>query len=280
MNPTRAHLTLFTVVLLWGGSFAAIKHLLGAGLTGPDIAVARYLVAAPGFALCLHLSGGVRGFTRRDLVRLAAAGMMVVFTYHLALNVGERYTSSGTAAVIVGTAPGITLALACALGLGAVLRDARHRPGDRVRRRGDGRAARLGTGGLVRQRQGPADRARRAAGVRAVQRDHQAAAHPAQPARRQRRRIADRHGRAAAADLPRRAVHRGVAGRLGLDAGPVPGAGVHPVRLRRVDGGARPPGRLPRGRLHLPRAGVRGDRRRGRRWARRSPPGCCSAGCW
>ena len=88
MNPTRAHLTLFTVVLLWGGSFAAIKHLLGAGLTGPDIAVARYLVAAPGFALCLHLSGGVRGFTRRDLVRLAAAGMMVVFTYHLALNVG------------------------------------------------------------------------------------------------------------------------------------------------------------------------------------------------
>ena len=117
MNPTRAHLTLFTIVLLWGGSFAAIKHLLGAGLTGPDIAVARYLVAAPGFALCLKLSGGVRGFARGDLARLSAAGMMVVFSYHLALNVGERYTSSGTAAVIVGTAPGITLALACALGL-------------------------------------------------------------------------------------------------------------------------------------------------------------------
>jgi hypothetical protein len=88
MNPTRAHLTLFTVVLLWGGSFAAIKHLLGAGLTGPDIAVARYLVAAPKFALPAPV-GGVRGF-RRDLVRLAAAGMMVVFTYHLAWR-GERY---------------------------------------------------------------------------------------------------------------------------------------------------------------------------------------------
>jgi len=117
MNPTRAHLTLFTIVLLWGGSFAAIKHLLGEGLTGPDVAVARYLVAAPGFAVCLALAGGVRRYTRRDVVRLAAAGLMVVCLYHLALNVGERYTSSGTAAVIVGTAPGITLGLACLLRL-------------------------------------------------------------------------------------------------------------------------------------------------------------------
>ena len=111
-DQTRAHLTLFTVVLLWGGSFAAIKHLLGAGLTGPDIAVVRYLVAAPGFAVCLYLSGGVRGSRaatwpsggRRHDGRLhLPPGPERWGALHL---VGHRGGDRGTA-------PGITLALAC-----------------------------------------------------------------------------------------------------------------------------------------------------------------------
>ncbi len=41
MNRSRAHLLLALVVMAWGGAFAAIKHLLDAGLSGPDIAAAR-----------------------------------------------------------------------------------------------------------------------------------------------------------------------------------------------------------------------------------------------
>jgi drug/metabolite transporter (DMT)-like permease len=51
------------------------------------------------------------------LARIAVAGLLVVAGYHLSLNIGEEHTSSGTAAVMVGTAPGMTLGLAIVLGL-------------------------------------------------------------------------------------------------------------------------------------------------------------------
>ncbi len=103
-------------MVAWAGAFAAIKHLLSTGVTGPEIAAGRYLVAAPGFAVALRMSGG-GGVSRRDLPRIVLAGVLVVAVYHLALNAGERHTTAGTAAVIIGTAPGITLALALLLGL-------------------------------------------------------------------------------------------------------------------------------------------------------------------
>jgi len=101
---------------VWGGAFAAIKALLGDGLAAPDIALGRYLVAAPGFAIALVLNHGLPGATRRDVVRLVLAGILVVTVYHLSLNAGERLTTAGTASVVVASAPGITLALALALG--------------------------------------------------------------------------------------------------------------------------------------------------------------------
>jgi drug/metabolite transporter (DMT)-like permease len=104
------------VVVAWGGAFAAIKALLGDGLAAPDIAVGRYLVAAPGFAIALVLNRGLPGATRRDVVRLVLAGILVVTVYHLSLNAGERLTTAGTASVVVASAPGITLALALAIG--------------------------------------------------------------------------------------------------------------------------------------------------------------------
>jgi drug/metabolite transporter (DMT)-like permease len=113
----RAHLALATVVVFWAGAFSAIKHLLGSGLSAPQIAAGRYLLAAPGFAVALWMAGGLSGVSRRDLARIALAGLFVVTVYHLTLNEGERYTSSGTAAVIIGTAPGMTLALAIGMGL-------------------------------------------------------------------------------------------------------------------------------------------------------------------
>ncbi len=117
MTPARAHIILALIVVAWGGAFAAIKHLLGAGMTGPEVALARYLVAAPGFAIALWATGGLPGIGRRGLLRIAVCGLLVVTTYHVALNEGERFTTSGTGAVIIGTAPGMTLGLSLALGL-------------------------------------------------------------------------------------------------------------------------------------------------------------------
>jgi drug/metabolite transporter (DMT)-like permease len=116
LTRARAHLALASVVVVWAGAFAAIKHLLEAGLTGPEIAAGRYLVAAPGFAAALRWKGA-GGLGRRELPRIALAGVLVVSVYHLALNAGERHTTAGTAAVIIGTAPGITLGLALLIGL-------------------------------------------------------------------------------------------------------------------------------------------------------------------
>ncbi len=65
----------------------------------------------------LLVSGGLPAVSRRDLARIAVAGLLVVSVYHLSLNLGEERTTSGTAAVIIGTAPGMTLGLAIVLGL-------------------------------------------------------------------------------------------------------------------------------------------------------------------
>jgi len=104
------------VVVVWAGAFAAIKQLIDDGLAAPDIALGRYLVAAPGFAIALIATRGMPGLGRRDLVRLVVAGLLVVTVYHLSLNAGERLTTAGTAAVVVAAAPGIALAMAVAIG--------------------------------------------------------------------------------------------------------------------------------------------------------------------
>ena len=114
--PRSPHLLLCMVVIVWAGAFAAIKELLHDGLTAPDIALGRYLIAAPGFAVALVLTRGLPGASRRDLLRLVAAGLLVVVVYHLSLNAGERLTTAGTASVVVASAPGITLAMALAIG--------------------------------------------------------------------------------------------------------------------------------------------------------------------
>jgi drug/metabolite transporter (DMT)-like permease len=104
-------------VALWCSSFALIKHLVGAGLSAPDVACGRFFVAWPGFAYLLWRAGGLPGLRRGDAVRILAASACGVTVYHLGLNEGERSTSSGVAALIVALAPAATLALAVAVGL-------------------------------------------------------------------------------------------------------------------------------------------------------------------
>jgi drug/metabolite transporter (DMT)-like permease len=118
----RAHLSVLAVVVLWAGSFSVIKKLLDDGVAAGDIALLRYAIAAPGFAYILWRARGLPGLTRADAARVAAAGLLVVVGYHMFLNVGTRYTTSGIAALVVALAPGLTMLLAFALGLDLVSR--------------------------------------------------------------------------------------------------------------------------------------------------------------
>ncbi len=117
----RAHLAILVVVVLWAGSFSVIKTLLDHGVAAVDVALLRYAVAAPGFALVLWRAGGLPGLTRRDAARLAAVGLLVVVGYHVFLNLGTGHTTSGIAALVVALAPAMTLALALSLGLDRLL---------------------------------------------------------------------------------------------------------------------------------------------------------------
>ena len=105
---TRAHLSLLVVVVIWAGSFSVIKALLDDDVSASDIALLRYAIAAPGFAYILWRARGLPGLTRRDAVRVLAAGLLVVVGYHLFLNIGEQHTTSGIAAFVVALAPGMT----------------------------------------------------------------------------------------------------------------------------------------------------------------------------
>ncbi len=112
-----AHAALLAVVVVWASAFSVIKVLLDDGFAAVDIALLRYLVAAPGFAFLLWRVGGLPGLTRRDALRLAAVGVCVVVGYHISLNVGTRYTTSGTAALVIALSPALTLLLAVGVGL-------------------------------------------------------------------------------------------------------------------------------------------------------------------
>ena len=116
-RPAAAQLSLALVVVVWAGAFAAIKALLDHGTSAEDVAILRYLVAAPGFALVLWLARGLPDLGRGDSLRILGAGVLVVAGYHLSLNVGQRYTTAGTAALVVALAPSMTLGLSVATGL-------------------------------------------------------------------------------------------------------------------------------------------------------------------
>jgi drug/metabolite transporter (DMT)-like permease len=112
-----AHASLLSVVVVWAGAFAAIKTLLDHGTSAEDVAILRYVVALPGFAFVLWRVGALPGLRRNDLLRLLAAGALVVAGYHVSLNVGTRSTTAGTAALVVALAPALTVASALVLGL-------------------------------------------------------------------------------------------------------------------------------------------------------------------
>jgi drug/metabolite transporter (DMT)-like permease len=104
-------------IFIWASAFSVIKALIDHGIGAEQIALSRYLVAAPGFALLLRRAGGLPGLNRRDAGRLLVAGVVIVAGYHLSLNIGEESTASGVAALIVALSPAVTMALAIAFGI-------------------------------------------------------------------------------------------------------------------------------------------------------------------
>lgn len=117
VGMSRAHLSILAVVVVWAGSFSVIKQLLDDGVPAGDVAILRYLIAAPGFAFVLWRARGLPNLTRGDAVRIVLVGPIVVVGYHMFLNVGTQDTTSGVAALVVALAPGVTMLLAFALGL-------------------------------------------------------------------------------------------------------------------------------------------------------------------
>jgi drug/metabolite transporter (DMT)-like permease len=116
-KTATAHGMLLGVVVVWASAFSAIKALVDHGFAPEDVAILRYLVAAPGFAFLLWKVGGLPGLTRRDGLRLAAVGVCVVVGYHVFLNLGTKYTTAGTAALVIALSPAVTLLLAVGVGL-------------------------------------------------------------------------------------------------------------------------------------------------------------------
>jgi drug/metabolite transporter (DMT)-like permease len=104
-------------IVVWASAFSVIKALIDHGVGAEQIALSRYLVAAPGFAFLLWRAGGLPGLNRRDATRLVVAGVVIVVGYHLSLNIGEESTASGVAALIVALSPALTMALAVAFGI-------------------------------------------------------------------------------------------------------------------------------------------------------------------
>lgn len=102
-------------VLVWGGSYSAIRIALAA-LTPAEIAVARYFAAAVVAAVFL-LIVRPKMPTRGEFARLAVVGVLYVAGFAVLLNWGQKTVSAGAASFIVGTSP-VMIAILAVFALG------------------------------------------------------------------------------------------------------------------------------------------------------------------
>ncbi len=94
------------IYLAWGATFVAIR--IAVGVVPPFLAAAiRFLIAGLLLYIFVRLRG-TPGPTLREWRSLALLGTLVIFLDYSAYFWGERYVSSGTAAMIAGTIPLIT----------------------------------------------------------------------------------------------------------------------------------------------------------------------------
>ena len=103
-STASAHGTLLAVVVVWASAFSVIKALLDHGFAAEDVALLRYLIAAPGRVPPLASRRPARPHAPGRPAP-CRSGACVVVGYHISLNVGSRYTTSGTAALVIALSP-------------------------------------------------------------------------------------------------------------------------------------------------------------------------------
>ncbi len=101
------------LVVFWGNAFVAIKYLLEtAGLTPMGLTALRYLPAALvslALLLVLYPLPVIGAAWRREWFGIGLYGLTGVLGYNIALNYGEVRIAAGTASLIVGLSPVLTL---------------------------------------------------------------------------------------------------------------------------------------------------------------------------
>ena len=92
---------LTSTIIFWGLAFTAIKYSVKF-LSPISVASLRFAIANVLFALLIVKGKRIRW---DDLPKVFALGVFGVSVYHISLNLGEVYISSGVASVVVSLAP-------------------------------------------------------------------------------------------------------------------------------------------------------------------------------
>ena len=109
-------------LVLWASAFAGIRagmRLMPGGIIGPDgygpgeVALLRFATASLVLA-AYALATRMKLPARRDLPRIAIAGVLGITIYHLALNFGEVSVSAGAAALLIAAGPVFTAMMSVA----------------------------------------------------------------------------------------------------------------------------------------------------------------------
>jgi drug/metabolite transporter (DMT)-like permease len=113
MKKTFLALSMFLVVIFWGMAFVAIKYLLEVHkLSAIELTALRYVPAALIALVILLVSykpGKVISAWKKEWPGILLYGLTGVLGYNLALNFGETRIAAGTASLIVGLSPILTL---------------------------------------------------------------------------------------------------------------------------------------------------------------------------
>ena len=102
-------------VVLWASAFVGIRAA-AADLSPGSIALGRMIVGSLALGVLVATRGLVRP-SRRDALRIIAAGVIWYALYNLSLNEAERVVDAGTASMLVNTGP-IFIAILAGLFLG------------------------------------------------------------------------------------------------------------------------------------------------------------------
>lgn len=102
-------LAIVVALLLWASAFAGIRAGLRSYSPG-QVALLRFATASI-VLLVYAIFKRMPLPRRRDLPRIAIAGLLGITVYHVALNYGERTVEAGPAALIIATVPIFTALL-------------------------------------------------------------------------------------------------------------------------------------------------------------------------